>query len=227
MFHSKALEAALLKWESTEHTVEEKLENLQSAIFTHLGLVEGDSEYYISHGKFYERYVAGFIARFFWALQDLSFIALDPLHIFDIITTFVKQLISHPIQLLKSIWDIWTWYFTHGAFGVGMLTADAVVAFVLAASGTLLAGGLKVAMGSGLATIPETLISNLTYVPEKIVSVAKTIKTTAVTGFDIFKKIQVNPKLALSDAVNSLGSGISYGIVREFKMYTNPFLQKS
>ena len=90
-------------WDNAEHTVEEKLDALENYIFRHLGF-KHEPSYYETKGSFFARYCAGFINRYFVLIKNVSFILLDPLHIFDIVTTFVKGILTHPIKTLKQIW---------------------------------------------------------------------------------------------------------------------------
>ncbi len=221
-----ALEKALHQWESEEHSVEEKLLALQKAVFLHLGLKE-DPDYYIDKGKFFDRFVAGFVSSFFWRLKDLSFIVLDPLHIFDIITTFVKVFFTHPLKMLRQIFGTWTWSFTHGSFGMGMMVASALQAFIVAASVAMVAEGVVAGSASASTAVTESFASEFSYVSGKFSGVAQSVQKGASYTTKLFTEIQTNPQLILAEAKQSVMSGMSYGRIREFKFYANPFLKQS
>ena len=220
-----ALEKALLMWESKEYAVEQKLEALKEAIFLHVGLKE-PPDHYMDHGNFLERYTAGFISGFFWRLNDISFILLDPLHIFDIITTFVKVLFTHPLKMLKQIWSVWTWNFIHGAFGLGNMTSSILLAFLMAASATVLVEGVAAGVASATSTVPQSLVGQLTYIPSKVAGIAQGVKQLPTYVSSLFSQIQKQPQLILAHTQRSLTSGVAYGQVRELKFYANPFLKR-
>lgn len=221
------LEHVLEKWEDEEYSVEEKLHALHLHVFKHVGLTESP-DHYIEHGKFFQRYLAGFICNYFWMLRDISFILLDPLHIFDILSTFAKEICKHPFKMLKQIWGCWTWSYTHGAFGLGVITAGALLACLIAGATVLLAGGLKagdVALKTMAKSASDTFRGAAMGLPDTFVGIGKTVKNTISYSGDFFKMIRSEPLQVLADAKKSLVSGVSYGRIRSFKFYDGTFLK--
>lgn len=223
---NSALEKVLMAWESEEHSVEEKLDHLRKYIFESLGL-EHEPEYYVKKGKFFERYVAGFVGRYFQLLKDVSFIILDPLHIIDIMTSFAKGVFLHPIKTLKQVWKIWTGAYTKGVYGLGRLTADALLACVIAAAGTLLAGGkIALAAEEAAGAAVETVVGTVSSLPKRIANIGKGIKNALTSSGDFFDMIKEAPLEVLSDAKKSLISKSSYGKIKLYKYYAKPFMKK-
>ncbi len=223
------LENVLMKWESKEHSIEEKLSSLEKYVFVHVGLKE-DPSYYEKKGKFFHRYMAGFISGYFFRLRDYSFILLDPLHIFDILTTFIKEIFKEPFKMLKSIWSCWTWSYTSGVWGLGLMTGQALLACILLGAGMLIGQGLK---ATGMAVkgmgkiMSETFVGAATSLPKKFIGIGRLVKNGILSSSDIFLMIRTAPLKVLSDARKSIQSGVSYGRIRTFKFYTNPFLRQN
>lgn len=221
------LEHVLEKWEDEEYSVEKKLDDLRAHIFKHVGLKESP-DYYMEHGKFFQRYLAGFICNYFWQLRDISFILLDPLHIFDILTTFAKEICRHPFQMLKQIWGCWTWSYTHGAFGLGVITAGALLACLIAGATVLLAGGIKAggtAIRTMAKTVSDTFKGTAMGLPNNFINIGKGVKNALSSSGEFFKMIRSEPMQVLADAKTSLVSGVSYGRIRSFKFYDGEFLK--
>ena len=213
-------------WESEEHTVEDKINTFERFIFDHIGL-KNEVEYYVEEGSFLARYLAGFIHRYFVLLKDVSFILLDPIHIFDIITSFAKSVVRHPIKTLKQVWSAWTKPYTRGMYGLGRMTADAFLACIIAGGATLLAEG-EVAVAAEVATseLGEQAVTKVMGIPKKLVGVGENIEKTIESCDDFFDLIKEDPVNILKDAKESLSSGISYGKIRSYKVYSGNFLKR-
>lgn len=218
------LEKVLTFWEDEEQKVEEKIELLERYVFEHVGL-QHDVDYFEDKGKFLERFAAGFIHGYFNTIQDVSFLLLDPLHIFDILTTFVKNMFLHPLKTLKNIWDCWTYYYTTGAWGIGMMLAEISMACLLVVLGGLAAGEKVVTvLKNAAAAFGEGALGNVTYIPEKIIGIPKTAKSALGVSRSMLTAIIKSPKSMVTDTLKSLEMGGAYGQVRTYRYYAGDFL---
>lgn len=223
----KTLESVLHIWDNAEHTVEEKLNALENYIFQYLGF-KHEPAYYEKKGSFFARYCAGFINRYFVLIKNVSFILLDPLHIFDIITTFVKGILTQPIKTLKQIWGVWTYSYTHGIYGLGALTADALLATLIAGGSTALAEGevWMITRNAGGA-FGKKFIDRAMGLSNKFAKMWGNLKNAVSSYDELFNAIKQEPHVVLADAKKSLVSGVSYGKIQTYKYYTNPFLKQN
>lgn len=223
----KRLEDVLIRWESTEHSAEEKLDALEKYIFEHVGL-KHDQEYYQKKGKFFERYAAGFIHRYIMILKEASFLLLDPLHIIDVIVTFVKQVFLHPIKLLKQIWKMWVWSYVRGAYGLGFMTADALLACIIAGAVSLAAaeGGAMAAAEASAVTLKESAVAAATYVPKKIMGIGSGIQKVVTSSGSFMNMVARAPLKVLTDAQKSIRLTAAFGTVKEYRWYADPFMKK-
>ncbi len=215
----------LQKWESAEFSVEEKISGLEKYVFEHLGF-KHDPNYYRTKGSLFRRYCAGFIDRYFTLLRDISFILLDPLHIFDIVTAFVKGILTHPIQSLKQIWRVWTKDYRRGAFGLGALTADALLAALIAGASTaLLEEGSSGMIGkSAVQGFNKKIVGSLTKGAKKVVETGEIAAEAIKSGDDFFAMLKSNPLAVIEDAKKSMKDNISYGRIRSYKLYAKNYL---
>lgn len=221
---SKTLEHVINIWDSDEHKIEYKLEALESYIFSHLGL-NYENKYYETKGKLFHRYIAGFVHRYIGIIKEFSFIVLDPLHIFDIITGFAKGVFVHPIKTLKTIWECWTGTYKKGIYGFGAITADALLAcFIAGASTVLVEGEVALATESAVEAFGEKAVSRVSSLPNKVIGVGNNVKNVLSSSEEFFDVIRSNPVKVLDDAKRSLVSGVSYGDIKKYKAYAKPFL---
>jgi len=221
-----ALEHVLISWDHAELSVEERLNNLRNYVFQKAGLEHTDA-YYKSEGKALHRYLAGFINRYFTLLKDASFILLDPLHILDVIWSFIKNALLHPLKTIKRIWSVWTGLFTLGSYGVGMLTADAFLAAIIAGLGALLQGGqILEVMSEAAVTFGEKAVGGVTSLPKKIANIANSAQYALTNTEDIFHLIQHQPDKILLAAEDTLMAKATYKGVRTYKVYTNTMRAK-
>jgi len=214
-----SFDAILQKWESAEHSVEEKLDSLEKYIFSHLGF-EHEPSYYEKNGSFFARYIAGFIDRYFTLIRDMSFILLDPFHIFDILTNFAKGIIKHPIKTLKQIWNYWTYAYQGGAFGLGALTADALLAALIAGASSMLIEEESAVVAKNMSnSFGQNLKGSFTGVGENVANVTQNIKKGFTNYEEFFDSIKSSPQKVLQDAQKSLASKVSYGEIYKYKYY--------
>jgi|GEM_PF-3610074 len=213
-----SLEQVLISWEKEEMKVEEKLNMLETVILQHLNL-NHSVDYYEEKGRFLERFGAGFVHGYFNILQDVSFLLLDPIHIFDLLTTLIKNMLAHPFQTIKAMWQTWTYYYTHGAFGLGMMMAEIVLGCIIVAVGGLIAGEKLVSL---LKTASQTFCggvsSGVTYIPEKLAGLAKNMVSGVSLSKSIFKEAIKSPKTLLADAISSIDAGTAFGKFRDYKV---------
>ena len=220
------LNEVLTAWEDAEITVEKKLEKLELHIFHGVWLKE-KPEYYINNGKFFHRYVAWFIHRYFILIKDVSYILLDPLHIIDIIKSFVKWVFTHPILTLKQIWSVWTSAYRGWSYWLWAITADALLAAIIAWAATALKeteawGILKnTAWAFGKKTTDTAL-----GLPKKLIWTAKSVETAFGSYEEFFTIVRRSPAKILKDVGRSMESGISYWTVRKYKLYCWSLLKK-
>lgn len=218
------LENVLIFWENEEQKVEKKLELLEKYIFNQLKF-DHEPGYYEKHGKFLDRFAAGFIHGYFNTASDISFILLDPIHIIDILTTLVKNMFLHPLQTLKSIWETWTYYFTHGTYGLGMMLSEITIGCLLVAIGGILSGQkLTALLKNAASSFSEGVVGNLKYIPEKIVGIPKMAKSSLGLTRSVLKNALSSPGALISDALKSLEMGDAYGKIREYRLYADKFM---
>lgn len=221
-----SFEQVLIFWEEGEGKVEEKLEMLENAIFQHLGLMH-DANFYEEKGKFLERFAAGFIHGYFNTLQDISFLLLDPVHIFDVLTTLVKNIFLHPLLTIKAMWGTWTYYYTHGAFGIGMMMSDIVLGTLLVVAGGLVAGEKLIGLLKNAAKVFEGgLTGNITYIPEKLLGMNNGVRSSMGLSKSVVKEALKAPHSLVGDVLKSLDMKDSFGKLREYRLYVADFLQK-
>jgi len=222
-----SLEQVLISWEKNEMKVEEKLDLLERAILQHLNL-DHTIDYYENKGKFLERFGAGFVHGYFNILQDVSFLLLDPIHIFDLLTTLIGNLLAHPFQTIKAMWHTWTYYYTHGAFGLGMMMAEIVLGCIIVAVGGLLAGEKLVSLLKTTAkTFSSGIAGNITYIPEKLAGIAKKMASSVSLSKSIVKEAIKSPKALLADAIKSVDASETFGKFRDYKVCVQDYLGKS
>ena len=159
-------------------------------------------------------------------LKDISFILLDPLHILDILWAFLKNIFKHPLQTVKRIWQIWTKLYTLGAYGVGMLTADAMIAALIAGVGLLFRGGQALeVVAEAASTFGEAVSGAATRLPRKIMGLAQNLQTT-VESFDQFIGVlQREPEFVLASARETIEDA-SFQDIRKYKVYSSPFRKR-
>ena len=219
------LDQVVTIWEGEEHTLEEKLDHLEKHIFEHLGLKEEPS-YYLKKGSFFERYLAGFINTYFLLVKDISFIILDPIHIFDIITSFAKGVITHPIKTMKTIWGCWTFNYKSGAYALGGITANALLIAVTAgAAAAAMEGEALIAVEASASAFSEKVVGNAVSLPKKLIGIVEKAKTAITSHEEVLQAIMREPQAVIADAATSLKSGVSFGKVRTFKFYSGDFLK--
>lgn len=216
-----ALEEVLINWDNLELTVETRLNSLRDYILQKAGL-DKSIEYYEKQGKMLERYVAGFINRYFIILKDVSFILLDPLHILDIIWTFIKNALRHPLKTVKQIWDAWTCLYKLGAYGLGILTADAVLAAIIAGIGVALRGGqlLEIA-AEATTTMTQKAVDTATALPRKLVDIGKGLGTVVENFDDVLTVIKQKPDAILIAAKEQIKADANYSGMEKYKYYTS------
>lgn len=218
------LDHILQKWESAEFSVEEKISGLEKYVFEHLGF-KHEPNYYRTKGSLFRRYCAGFIDRYFTLLRDISFILLDPLHIFDIVTAFVKGIFTHPIKSLNQIWKVWTKDYRRGVFGLGALTADALLAALIAGASTaLVEDEIGMAGKSAVQGFNKKIVGSLTKSAKKVVETGEVVVETINSSNDFFAMLKANPLAVIADAKQSMEDNISYGKIRSYKLYAKNYL---
>jgi len=220
------LDHAISVWDSEEHTAEEKLETLQMHVFHAVGLSE-KPDYYIKNGKLLERFAAGFIYRYFSLLKDVTFLFLDPLHIIDVVVSFVKSVFTHPVETLKHIWKYWSGFYTKGAFGVGMMMADTLLAALVAgATAALAEGETTLTLGSVAKITEEEVVKSATALPRKLIKVVKTSEKIAVSYGELAESVMSNPQVLLESAKSYLKGNSNFWGIRKFKHYASGLIRR-
>jgi hypothetical protein len=187
---------ALMKnLDSKEVKIEEKIVHLREYVYEMLGL-DRTSEYYKERGKFLARYVAGFVDRIFELFEDVAYIVFDPLHIINIIQSFVKGIFLHPIQTFKALATVLIKKHT-SPYGLGVLTAEALILAISAAA--------IARVGSLVVEAEEGIVS----------------AESAVGGFEdyeeIFRQIRGNPHEVIHHAKQTINTGKAVGLVANVK----------
>jgi hypothetical protein len=221
-------ENILINWDNLEIKVEDKLNSLRDYVLKKVGLEES-VEYYQTKGKFLHRYAAGFITRYFDLMKDASFILLNPMHIVDIITAFVKNLFHHPIQVAKQIWACWCWFYKNmNAYVLGKVSAAALLsALIIALSTYMTTGQVSSAIRSATTTMSEGVVGNFTSLPKRLMGIGKSLGETIRNTDDLFRIIRTSPHKILEKARLFAKSEVgSYGGVRTYKYYTSPFRKR-
>lgn len=213
-------------WEEEEVSIEEKLDLLEKHIFEHLWLTES-LEYYEKKWKFFHRYAAGFIHRTIMILKDFSYIVLDPIHIFDILTTFVKNIFTNPIQTLKQIWNTWTSCYTTWMFWLWYLTADAMLAAMIAwARIASTWAAIWASVNSAVTGFWEAMVDWATAVFRSAWSIAESTVEVFSSSDDFFNVLKSEPQVVLRDAKKTIESWVFYWKISTYKMYTEKFLKR-
>ncbi len=220
------LEKILIAWETREQKVEDKLDQVEKYILEHVGLKE-EASYYVQNGKFFERYVAGFVDGIFWKLKTFSYLFLDPFHIFDIIIGFVKGIVKHPIGTMKQMWKTWTFVYTNGPYSLGFMTSDALFAALIAGANTAIKGGTasEIAKNSVKTGINKAT-AWLDGPSNKIKNLGNQIKETISSSDDFFQMIRNEPHNVITDAKGSLQKGIAIGKIKTYKLYAKKYIKK-
>jgi len=220
------LEHVVKIWDNEEATLESKLEAMQLHTFQFLGF-DHEPNYYIDNGKFFRRYLAGFLSRYFTIIKDFAFLILDPIHIINMLVAFAKNIIRHPIRTLRKIWKVWTSTYTHGAYGIGALTADALLAAMIAgATAAIAEEGAAVAAETAGETMVQKVASGATSLPRRLMKIGKGVEKAVTSHEEFFESIMSKPQAVLADAKKTIESGISFGNMETYRSYTKGLLDK-
>ncbi len=215
-----ALENVLINWDNIELSVEKRLNKLRDYILESAGLHES-IDHYKQEGKMLHRYVAGFINRYFMLLKDASFLLLDPLHILDVIWAFIKNAFKNPLQTVKNIWGVWTGLYRLGAFGLGMVTADALLAAIIAGIGVLFRGGQVIEAFAEAGSAMTTRATNMTTsLPRKLLNIGKGIGIGIENIDQVFTVIAHEPQTIIATFQEELRENTQFNSLRKYKKYT-------
>lgn len=211
-------------WHAEEQSVEEKITRAEFWVFQRLGF-QHDPLWYKKKGAPLERYLAGFVSRYFFHLRELSFLVLDPIHIATILFGFVRGVLFHPLKTMKGIWKVWTGFYFQGFYAMGAITADALMAALIVGSALSLKGGssASVLAKESASAFVQKAEGWAFYAPRKIISKGKMLFEMPEK---IFEMVRGSPVEVIRDAEHSFVQTASVGKMREYKWYTESFLQK-